>query len=93
MTARKRIPSKAQAKLLAELWGRDKGTPIGAAGEDRTKQICVEHGWLAATSLEGTFPNGTPFKMYITSEAGLLALENFLMEARFKNIDLAKSIK
>ena len=68
-------PSKAQAKLIARLWGSGKGTLVQPDGpKDPTVLACIKRGWLSPTDERGTFPNGAAFIAYAPSLDGLKAM-------------------
>ncbi len=76
-TKREIVPSLAQAKLLARLWGEGRGVCVGGY-IDPTAAACIKRGWLSPNGETGTFPNGAPWVRHVASPYGLLALERFL---------------
>lgn len=87
---RLRVPSDAQAKMLAWAWSGYARPLMVAVSEgayvDATTTVCVKRGWIVPTNEEGgEYPNGDTFKFFAVSDAGLDAIEDYLRERRFKS--------
>lgn len=82
--AKKRIPTKAQARLLARMFGGD--LTAKEFGADSTLRACIERGWLTATGETGHYPRGTQWTAYKINASGRAALETFLFYERAKVI-------
>lgn len=78
-------PSRAQAQLIARLWGKDRciTASIERGGYvEPTVRICIKRGWISPTGVEGEYPNGSRFGLFVVNASGLEALENFLRVSR-----------
>ena len=74
---RPKLPSTAQAKLLAKVWA---GTAVPTHADDLTEpttMACYSRGWLAETGEIGTYPNGRAYSELGLTDAGMLALAQF----------------
>jgi len=81
---KKPIPTLAQAKRLAAIWGEHKFAHISKEYSSSTDLVLVKRGWIFPTGIEGKFANGTVYAEFYISADGLEALERFLWESRMK---------
>jgi hypothetical protein len=78
--------SKAQAKLLANLWS-ERGCTYGImmisvdGYNEPTALVLVERGWLVSTNRVGTYPSGAAYEEHVISRAGIVALRDYLTKA------------
>lgn len=73
--------SKAQAELIAYLWGARRTIPVATdegGYNGPTITACLNRGWLVSTGEAGTFPSGAPHVQHRVSEDGLDALGEYL---------------
>ncbi|MGY3527302.1 hypothetical protein [Bradyrhizobium sp. USDA 4452] len=82
--AKKPVPTLAQAKRLAAIWGEHKFAHISDKYSSSTDLVLVKKGWLFPTGIEGKYPNGAPYAEFYISDDGLEAIERFLWEARMR---------
>ena len=74
------IPSIAQARFLAGMWGSWTGrVPVNASGGhiDPTVERCALNEWIVPTGSTGKFPNGDAYMDHRLSDAGLEALARY----------------
>ncbi|MBP2232526.1 hypothetical protein J2847_005855 [Azospirillum agricola] len=81
MSRRAKVPSAAQAKRIAYLWGGGKSFPHYAT-LNATNDVLVREGWVESVGEEITFPNGAKGAVYAVSAAGVEALGAFLASRR-----------
>lgn len=84
-----KLPSIAQARLIAKLWGDIVRPTIGVAKDENgystpTTLSCVKAGWLEPTMAVTVMGRGAEYLEHRPSAAGLVALERFLGDQRRK---------
>jgi len=72
------LPSDAQARRLAELWGTNRSVHIGGYA-DPTISVLLKRGWLTPQGVFGTYPNGTQFEKHHISPSGVGALAAYFI--------------
>lgn len=82
--SKKPLPTLAQAKRLAGIWGEHKFAHISEKYSSSTDLVLVKRGWLFPTGIEGKFPNGAAYAEFYISADGLEALERHLWESRIR---------
>ena len=80
---KKKLPTDAQACLLAWLWGTAKRLRIDGHDTPSEKAL-VKAGWVLPTGVLGKSPNGAGYEYHKISDAGFDALEDYLRERRYK---------
>lgn len=78
------LPSLAQAKRLAAIWGEHKFAHISEKYSNSTDLVLVRRGWIFPTGIQGKYPNGAPYAEFYISAEGLKALEHFLWNDRVR---------
>jgi hypothetical protein len=88
-----KVPSLTQAKMIARLFGEGEALQITFEGREGGKpppwnpptfNALVKEGWIEPNGVFGTHPSGAKYQEHTVSLAGLLALETFLADQRFK---------
>lgn len=89
--AKTKIPSDAQAKMIAHHWSDWRHLRIMKRGRDNTEpyiepttNVLLKNGWIEPSGNLEYMENGYLWEGYTVSEAGLLALESYLQKRRFK---------
>lgn len=83
--AKKKVPSEAQAKRLAWLWG-DGRSFAHLPKSDPTADVLAREGWVEKTGDDFTFPSGAVGAMCVISEAGIDALLSFLLKRHHSRV-------
>ena len=78
---RDKLPSQAQARKLAWLWGIERKLTVYSQYADPTEAVLVSRGWV-----EPTGERTERATLYAISSAGFYALEGYLQDRRFKGL-------
>jgi hypothetical protein len=84
MSQKKPLPTVAQAKRLAGIWGEHKFAHISEKYSSSTDLVLIKRGWLFPTGAQGKFPSGAAYAEFYISADGLEALERFLWNDRIR---------
>lgn len=76
---KERVPSEAQAKRIAFLWGNWRpGVQIDGYIEPTTK-VLLREGWIEPAGEKGQYPNGSEWELHTVSIKGLRALYTYFL--------------